>query len=74
MKKLQPLIEGFEDLDPEELIKIIKNNSKTMIEIPLTPTFKKKYDALLKKKDAEGEDKIYLSEVFVVSREAALED
>lgn len=74
MKILQPLIEMFDDFDPEDFVKYVKTMRDQVIEIPLTERFNKKLDDLRKRKKEEKEDKIYLSELLELSREASLED
>ena len=74
MRTLQPLIEMFDDMDPEDFVKSVKNVQDRAMEIPLTERFNKKLDVLMDKKRKENEDKIYISELLELSHEATSED
>ena len=74
MKTLQPLIEMFDDMDPEDFVKYVKTVRDRVIDIPLTDRFKKKLDVLMDKKKEQNEDKIYISELLELSREASAEE
>ena len=67
-------MEIFDDMDPEEFVKYVKNVRDHIIEIPLTKRFNKKLNDLMKKKKDEKEDRIYINELLELSREASLED
>ena len=74
MRILQPLIEMFDDMDPEDLVKYVKTVRDRAIDIPLTDRFNKKLDVLMHRKEEENEDKIYINELLELSREASAEE
>jgi len=73
MRILQPLIEMFDDMNPDDFVKYVKTVRDRAIDIPLTDRFNKKLDVLMHKKKEENEDKIYINELLELSREASAE-
>ncbi len=84
VSKILKLTEFLNELEPEHAAEFLRYRMEhkqsliepptTVAEIPITEGFARRLKVLMKKKEKRKEDKIYLDELFELSREASAEE